>query len=118
MKSNDKGFTLTELLSVMGIVGLLATVAVPAFAQYKARALDSEAKSHLQHAFRACKGYWLENGGSSSCSVPIASAPAYGYVQTATVNITTSGGETTFSGTAFHVDSGNTYTIDATGSIN
>ena len=118
MKSNDKGFTLTELLTVMGIVGLLATVAVPAFAQYKARALDSEAKSHLQHVFRACKGYWLDNGSSSSCSVPIASATAYGYVQTATVNITTSGGETTFSGTAFHVDSGNTYTIDATGSIN
>ena len=78
MKSNDKGFTLTELLTVMGIVGLLATVAIPAFAQYKGRALDSEAKSHLHHVLRACKGYWLENGSSCSCSGPIASATALG----------------------------------------
>ena len=117
MRSNDKGFTLIELLVVMGIIGLLATLAIPAFAQYKGRAQDSEAKSHLQHVYRACKGYWLDNGSSSGCTAPIAKGIAYGYIQTATINITTSGGETTFSGTASHVDSVNTYTISPSGNI-
>ena len=117
MKSNNKGFTVIELLTVMGVTGLLASLAIPAFAQYKTRSLDSEAKAHLQHVYRACKGYWTDYGSSSSCNVTIASGPAYGYLQTATINITASGGETTFSGIASHVDSSNTYTIDSSGSI-
>ena len=117
MRSNDKGFTLIELLTVIGIIGILAALAIPAFAQYKARALDSEAKSHLQHIYRACKVYWVDNGSASSCTVPIASGTAYGYLQTATVNITASGGETTFSGTASHLDSANSYMISSSGNI-
>ncbi len=117
MRSNDKGFTLIELLTVIGIIGVLAAIAIPAYAQYKARALDSEAKSHLYNVYLACKGYWTDNGSANICTVAIASGPAYGYIQTPTVNITTSGGETTFIGAASHVDSATTYTIDSTGSI-
>jgi len=117
MKSNNKGFTLIELLTVIGIIGVLAAIAIPVFAQYKARALDSEAKSHLHNVYLACKGYWTDNGSGNSCSVTLASGTAYGYIQTATVNITASGGETTFIGAASHVDSAKTYTIDSTGSI-
>ncbi len=117
MRPNDKGFTLIELLVVVGIIGVLAAIAIPAFAQYKARALDSEAKSHLQHIYRACKGYWVDNRGASSCTVAIASGTAYGYIQTATVNITASGGETTFIGAASHVDSATAYTIDSAGNV-
>jgi len=117
MKSNNKGFTVIDLMTVMGIIGLLASLAIPAYPQYKTRSLDSEAKAHLQHVYRACKGYWLGNGNSSSCSVTLASGVAYGYLPTATIVITASGGESTFSGTASHVDSANTYTIDSTGNI-
>ncbi len=117
MKSNNKGFTLIELLIVIGIIGVLAAIAFPVFAQFKARALDSEAKSHLHNVYLACKGYWTDNGSGNSCTVLIASGTAYGYIQTATVNITAWGGETTFNGTGAHVDSANTYTIDSTGSI-
>ena len=117
MKSNNKGFTLIELLTVIGIIGILAALAIPAFAQYKTRALDSETKSHLHNVYLACKGYWTDNGSGNSCTVPIASGPVYGYLQAADINITVSGGESTFSGTASHVDSANTYTINSTGSI-
>ena len=117
MRSNDKGFTLIELLTVMGIIGILAAIAIPAYAQYKARALDSEAKSHLHNVYLACKGYWTDNGSGNSCTVAIASGTAYGYIQTPTVNITVSGGETTFTGTGSHVDSATTFTMDPTGNI-
>jgi len=116
-KSNNKGFTLIELLVVIAILGVLASIAIPAFAQYKDRALDSEAKSHLHNVYLACKWYWTDNGSGNSYTVPIASGPVYGYLQAADINITVSGGESTFSGTASHVDSANTYTINSTGSI-
>ena len=117
MKSNNKGFTLIELLTVIGIIGILAALAIPAFAQYKTRALDSEAKSHLHNIYLACKGYWTDNGSGNSCTVSIASGTAYGYLQTPTVLIAASGGETTFSGTASHVDSATAYAIDSAGRI-
>jgi len=114
---NNKGFTLIELLTVIGIIGVLAAIAIPVFNQYKSRALDSETKSHLHNVYLACKGYWTDNGSGNSCTVPIASGTAYGYIQTPTVSITASGGETTFIGAASHVDSAKTYTINSIGSI-
>ncbi len=117
MKSNNKGFTLIELLVVIGIIGVLAAIAIPVYAQYKTRALDSEAKSHLHNVYLACKGYWTDNGSGNSCTVPIASGTAYGYLQTPSVSITASGIETTFIGAASHVDSAKTYTINSIGSI-
>jgi len=117
MKSNNKGFTLIELLTVISIIGVLAVIAIPAYSQYKDRALDSDAKSHLHNVYLACKGYWMDNGSGNGCTVPIASGTAYGYIQTATINITTSGGETTFSGTAFNMASTKSFTITSVGSI-
>jgi len=116
-KSKNKGFTLIELLVVIAILGVLAAIAIPAFAQYKDRARDSDAKSHLHSVFLACKGYWTDYGGGNSCTVAIASSTVYGYLPAATVSITVSGEETTFIGAASHVYSAKTYTIDSTGKI-
>ncbi len=115
--SNKKGFTLIELIIVIGIIGVLAAIAIPVFAQYKARAYDSDTKSHLHNIYLACKSYWVDEGSSSDCTVPIASGTAYGYTQTTKINIVSSGGETNFTSTAFHVDSTNTFSIDSVGSI-
>ena len=117
MKSNNKGFTLIELLTVIGIIGVLAAIAIPAYAQFKTRALDSEAKSHLHNIYLACKGYWTDNGSGNNCTVPVASGSAYGYIQTTNIDITSSGGETDFSSTAFNMASTNSYTINSVGSI-
>ncbi len=77
MKSNNKGFTVIDLMTVMGIIGLLASLAIPAFPKYKTRPLDSEAIAHLQHVYRACKGYWLNNVARPKVAVsPLPVAPS------------------------------------------
>ncbi len=116
-RSNNKGFTLIELLTVISIIGVLAAIAIPTYAQYKTRSHDSAAKSDLHNVYLACKGYWLDNGSGSSCTVSIVNSSAYGYTQTATVNITASGAETAFSSTAFNMASANSFTINSVGNI-
>ncbi|NIQ01129.1 MAG: prepilin-type N-terminal cleavage/methylation domain-containing protein [Nitrospinaceae bacterium] len=118
MKSSaQQGFTIIELLVTMAIIGLLAAVAIPAFAQYKARAYDSETKSHLHNIYLACKGYWVDSGAGNDCTVSVASGTSYGYIQTSEINITATGNEATFSSSAFNINSGNTFTINAAGNI-
>lgn len=114
---NKKGFTLIELLTVVSIIGVLAAIAIPVYAQYKDRAYDADVKSHLHNIYLACKSYWIDEGSVSNCTVPIASVTAYGYTQTNKISIVASGGEISFAGTASHADSTNSFTIDPVGSI-
>ena len=46
-KQSDKAFTLTELLTVVAIVGILSAIAVPMYSKYVKRSRTSEAISNL-----------------------------------------------------------------------
>jgi prepilin-type N-terminal cleavage/methylation domain-containing protein len=45
---NNRGFTLTEILIVVAILGILAGIAVPMYLGHRAKAMHSEAKTNLE----------------------------------------------------------------------
>ena len=47
LKRNNKGFTLTELMIVVAIVGILAAIAIPTFLRMQLKARTAEAKKSL-----------------------------------------------------------------------
>jgi prepilin-type N-terminal cleavage/methylation domain-containing protein len=53
MTKRGQGFTLLELMVVVGIIGILSTVTVPSFKKYRSKARASEAKLSLSSMFVA-----------------------------------------------------------------
>ena len=115
---NQRGFTLVELLTVIGIIGVLTVIAYPRYFQYKQRAFDADAKDHLHNIYLACKAYWVDQGPTSSCTISAVEATTYGYIKSPKVSVTSSGQETNFSASAAHANSSNTFIMNFTGYIN
>ena len=62
-QSRDEGFTLLELLVVLGIIALLATVAAPQVLQYLGKARTETARAQISAISTALELYALDNGG-------------------------------------------------------
>jgi len=66
--NNEKGFTLIELLVVIAIIGILAAIAIPQFAEYRARGFDARSRSDLRNVATAEEAYFVDNEVYKSCT--------------------------------------------------
>jgi prepilin-type N-terminal cleavage/methylation domain-containing protein len=60
--NSEAGFTLVELMIVVGIIGLLVAIAIPKFISYQARSRRSEAYVNLAAVARNQSTYHAEQG--------------------------------------------------------
>ena len=74
LTKNKKGFSLIELMVVVAIIGILATIAVPNFQKFQARSKQTNAKAELSSIFSAQKSFFAEYSTYS------AALPTVGYV--------------------------------------
>ena len=84
---HESGFTLLELLVVVSIVGILASIAIPQYASYRARGFDSIVESQVRHVATGQEAFFASN---STYSTDIASLD--GMVLEEAVEITISAG--------------------------
>jgi len=88
MQRTSKGFTLIELLIVVVIIGILAAIAIPKFANTKEKAYIASMKSDLRNLVTAQEAYFSDNNSTYA-------------------------GSTTAMGTNFQSSSGVTITINS-----
>jgi prepilin-type N-terminal cleavage/methylation domain-containing protein len=69
---NRKGFTLIELLIVVVIIGILAAIAIPKFANTKQKAIVASMKSDLRNLVTAQEAFFSDNNDYAGSTVSTA----------------------------------------------
>lgn len=62
--SEDRGFTMIELLVVVVIIGILVAIAVPVYLNYRKGAANKSAASDVRGAITAIEQYYTDNGNT------------------------------------------------------
>lgn len=103
MLVSQRGFSLIELLAVIAIIGLLAAIAIPQFAEYRASSFRSRVQTDLRHLATAEEAYFVDHQTYRSCQNTTCVSRFPGFMKlsqgvTLQITATTSG----FTGTAGH----------------
>jgi len=109
MLSNKKGFTLIELLIVVVIIGILAAIAIPKFANTKEKAYVASMKSDLRNLITAQEAYFSDYNSTYAASTG-ALGTAYRASSGVTVTLA-SVTNTGWSASAAHASTAKTCTI-------
>ena len=84
---NRKGFTLIELLIVVVIIGILAAIAIPKFANTKDKAYVAAMKSDLRNMATYEEQYAADNSGAYFGGVATSVAPLQGFSPSQNVTV-------------------------------
>jgi|LGVF01.2.fsa_nt_gb type IV pilus assembly protein PilE len=98
----NKGFSLIELLVVLGILLLLAGIAIPAYNQYRIKSLRSAARAYLIEAAQTLERHFVRNNTYATATIATGG----------TLEPTAEGGLYTIAWSAGPTQ--NTYTLQAT----
>src|SRR3954469_22563354 len=111
---NKNGFTLIELLIVVVIIGILAAIAIPKFANTKDKAYVAQMKSDLRNLATYEEQYSADNGGSYFGGTATMAAPLQGFTPSQNVTIVATavaGPPPSWSATATHSQSAKVCTM-------
>jgi prepilin-type N-terminal cleavage/methylation domain-containing protein len=79
-RSRHSGFTLIELLIVVVIIGILAAIAIPKFANTKGKAYAASMRTDLRNLATAEEGYYFSHDMYSSDLTQLDFQPSSGVV--------------------------------------
>lgn len=107
---NEKGFTLIELLVVVAIIGILAAIAIPQFAEYRRRAFDARAQSDLRNAMTAEEAYFVDHEEYTATATDL---PGFESSNGVTVSLAVAGGNQDWSGSTEHSQGSKCFEYDS-----
>jgi prepilin-type N-terminal cleavage/methylation domain-containing protein len=115
LRNDEKGFTLIELMIVIAIIGILAAIAIPQFAAYRARSFNAAALADLRNLATSQEAYYADNMTYSADTGPIATG--YGMSTSENVIISTAGTGTLYSITSYNSNGTKTYYLTGPGGL-
>ena len=111
MAGTRKGFTLVELLIVVVIIGILAAIAIPKFANTKDKAYVAQMKSDLRNLATYEEQWAADNGGAYFGGTATMASPLNGFTPSQSVTVVVvnvPGPPPSWSATATHSQSAKT----------
>ncbi len=113
--TNKKGFTLIELIVVMVIIGILASIALMQILDFRERSYNATLQSDLRSAYTASKQFYMDHPNDPVTKDDL---EEYGYRPSKNVIINVDDGdEVTLKITASHPGTPNDYEVDHAGRV-